>query len=75
MITLGIGNVFEPNTIVYSLDTSLMDQASKNLERLLEPGLRDEKLVKRVEDLRIFRVNLTNKTVKLTVRELKSCPC
>ncbi|KAH8120571.1 ARM repeat-containing protein [Phellopilus nigrolimitatus] len=61
-----LSSIFEPNVIVYSVDSTNMDRAAKNLETLLAQDSCDDKLALRCTQKRVLRTSIYNKTVKLT---------
>ena len=64
---LGLSCINEPSVIFYSIDSTNMDRASAELEKLLDPSLQDDELVRRCANQRVLRMKIYNENVKLTV--------
>ncbi|KAI5124439.1 hypothetical protein M0805_008323 [Coniferiporia weirii] len=62
-----LASVFEPTVIVFSVDSSKMEHAAENLEKLLLPDFRDDGLAERCMQQRVLRTKIYNEAVKQTV--------
>ena len=66
----GLGCIYEPMTIVFSIPDLKLNKAAAALEVLLKPDLKDENVVQRCLQKRILRTNVFNEALKETVSSI-----